>query len=416
MVFLTLVKIKNLMKINPFLILGITKNATPAQTKLNFRQKLIDARNNDELRAKVCLSYDIIVNKTYYYECEENTYKINDSINNVGIALYYYCVIGDSASIYNIIENEPKLLFYKDPLKRSLLYIAARNGHVNICDYLINKGIDVNEIQGTGSTPLHGAAYYGQTNVVNLLINYGAKTNIKNEYNHYPIDEAMTKEIKDLLKKSEEDPIINLYKSLLSKNIAKSLIPISYKGNIVSKKLICKINNLPKQYKIKEVIDDWIPAWHGTKFTSLESIAEIGLKPAGGILKNGKELQVCVRHIGRKVVINKIQDWANGIFVSPSIFYCSHPAYAKEIISNNEQWKIFVEVRVKPNSFIVHESTCPKYVPKNGEPKMLEYRIPAENEGDVQVVSLTFVKSEFFGKVNNYSEGQFLRINNNQIY
>ena len=79
----------------------------------------------------------------------------------------------------------------------------------------------------------------------------------------------MTKEIKDLLKKSEEDPILNLYNSLLSKNIAKLLIPISFKGNIVSKKIVCKINNLPEQYKIKEVIDDWIPAWHGTKFACL---------------------------------------------------------------------------------------------------------------------------------------------------
>ena len=416
MVLLKLVKIKNSMKVNPFLILGITKNETPAQTKLKFRQKIIEAMNNDELRAKVCLAYDIIVNKAYYCECEENTYKINDSINNVEQALYYYCVIGDSLSVYNIIENNPKLLFYKDPLKRSLLYIAARNGHVNICDYLINKGIDVNDIQGTGSTPLHGAAYYGQTNVVNLLINYGAKTNIKNEFGHYPKDEAMTKEIKDLLKKSEEDPIINLYNSLLSKNIAKLLIPISFKVNVVSKKIVCKINKLPKQYKIEEVIDEWIPAWHGTKFTCLESIAEIGLKPAGGILKNGSELKVCVSHIGREVVIDKIPDWANGIFVSPSIFYCSHPAYAKEITSNNEQWKIFVEVRVKPDSYIEHASTCPKYVPKNDEPKMLEYRVSAENERDVQVVSLTFVKSDFFGKVKNYSEGQFLGINNKQIY
>ena len=40
----------------------------------------------------------------------------------------------------------------------------------------------VNEIQKTGSTPLHGAAYYGQTNVVKLLLSYGAKTNIKNNF------------------------------------------------------------------------------------------------------------------------------------------------------------------------------------------------------------------------------------------
>lgn len=173
---------------------------------------------------------------------------------------------------------------------------------------------------------------------------------------------------------------------------------------------------MPENYTIREVQDYWISAWHGTKYNCLESIAEIGLKPAGGILKDGSENQVCVSHIGRQVVIDEIPDWANGIFVSPSIFYCSHPAYAKEITSNNEQWKVFVEVRVKPDSYIVHGSTCPKYVPKKGEPEKLEYRVAAENESDVQVVSLSFVKSEFFSKVNNYSEGEFLEINNNQIY
>ena len=78
------------------------------------------------------------------------------------------------------IEHDPNLLYYNVPLKRSLLYIAARNGHANICVYLINKGLDVNEIQSTGSTPLHGAVYYGQTKVVKILIVYGAQTNIKN--------------------------------------------------------------------------------------------------------------------------------------------------------------------------------------------------------------------------------------------
>ena len=78
------------------------------------------------------------------------------------------------------IERDEDLLEFKDPLGRNLLYIAARNGHMGICEYLINKGINVNEVQKTGSTALHGAVYYGQINVVKILLNYGAKTNIKN--------------------------------------------------------------------------------------------------------------------------------------------------------------------------------------------------------------------------------------------
>ena len=145
---------------------------------------------------------------------------------------------------------------------------------------------------------------------------------------------------------------------------------------------------------------------HGTNFTCLESLAEIGLKPAGGTLKNGAELKVCISHIGREKVVDKIPDWANGIFVSPSIFYCGYPAYAKEISSKNETYRILVEARVKPNSYYARRSTCPKYIPKNGEPQNLEYRIDAKDETEVQVVSLTFVKNEFFEKAKNFSEGE----------
>jgi len=398
MVVISCVKIKMPTKVNPFLTLGIAKDESHAGTKHKFREKMIEARNNDELRAKICFAYDVIVNKDYYYECEKNTYKIKNDKK----AVYYYCVIGDCFSLMEEIESHPNLLYYKDPLKRSLLYIAARNGHANICVYLINKGLDVNGIQSTGSTPLHGAVYYGQVNVAKILIVYGAQTNIKNKYGNLPKDEAMTKEIKDLLKESEKDPIEELYKKLIKKSLAISLIPIYIKGKIVAKKILCKLNN------IAEVDNDWITAWHGTNFKNLESIVEIGLKPPGGKLKSGEEIQVCVSHISRVLTINNIHDWANGIFVSPSIFYSGSSAYAKEISCNNEQWKVLVEVKVKPNSYYEGKSTCSNYVPKNGEPEMLEYRIEPKNENDVQVYSLTFVRKNFFEKAKNYSEGDFL--------
>ena len=171
------------------------------------------------------------------------------------------------------------------------------------------------------------------------------------------------------------------------------------------------MHNLPEQYKSIDIENTWITAWHGTNFKNLESIAEIGLKPPGALLKDGKETQVCVSHIARDKTVDNIPDWANGIFVSPSIFYCAHPAYSKQIISKNEQYKVFVELRVKPFIYYRRESTCPSYVLKKGEPKKLEYRIAPENEKEVQVFSLTFVKNEFFEKTQNYIDGIILRKN-----
>ena len=400
------------MKINPYLVLGISKDTTPAQTKKIFRKKMSEARNNDELRAKICFAYDIIVNKKYYEECENDMYILRLGAQKINIiSAYHYTVIGDFLDLMEEIEKNQKLLYFKDPLERNLLYIAARNGHVNICEYLINKGINVNELQKDGSTPLHGAAYYGQTNVVKLLLSYGAKTNIKNNFGHLPIDEAISEEIKNILIEGEKDPILKLYQTLISKNIAKKLIPISSQENIIAKKIVCNLINLPNEYKLEEVESEWLTAWHGTNFGVLESIAEIGLKPAGGLNKKGEEIEVCFSHIQRDRTVDKIKDWANGIFVSPSIFYCSYDAYAKEICCDNELYKVLVEVRVKPNSFKEHKSTCPKYKPKNGEPKMLEYRIEPTKEKDVQVYSLTFVKKEFLGTIKEYKQGEIFNKN-----
>jgi ankyrin repeat protein len=165
-------------KINPYLVLGIKKNSTHSETKKKFREKMIEARNDDPLRAKICLAYDIIVNNDFYFTNGNDIYQIKDILSKKEINVYYNVIIGNFFSVIKLIEKNNNLLYFKDPLKRNLLYLAARNGHTNICEYLINKGLEINDIQGSGSTPLHGAVYYGQTNVVKLLLNYGAKTNI----------------------------------------------------------------------------------------------------------------------------------------------------------------------------------------------------------------------------------------------
>ena len=54
------------LSINPYLTLGIKKGASKSETKIKFREKLNAAMNDDELRAKICFAYDIIVNNSFY--------------------------------------------------------------------------------------------------------------------------------------------------------------------------------------------------------------------------------------------------------------------------------------------------------------------------------------------------------------
>ena len=57
--------------------------------------------------------------------------------------------------------------------------------------------IEPNKTKKTKNTPFHDAAYYGQISNVDLLLNYSAKTRVKNIVGNTPIDETYSGKIKD---------------------------------------------------------------------------------------------------------------------------------------------------------------------------------------------------------------------------
>ena len=52
------------------------------------------------------------------------------------------------------------------------LHIAADNGLVELCQYLISLGADVHETDGFGYTPLHIAVASNHVNVCKYVISY----------------------------------------------------------------------------------------------------------------------------------------------------------------------------------------------------------------------------------------------------
>ena len=138
-------------------------------------------------------------------------------------------MVGDLNSLKSEINYNKSLLNLKDGLNRSLLYLSARNGYFNLTEFLIKKGININEVQKDGSTALHGAAYYGQELVIQLLIEHGININIKNRFGSTAADEARTSAIRELILKSQEDRIINLYQQLYSKELVSNIVIIKKK-------------------------------------------------------------------------------------------------------------------------------------------------------------------------------------------
>jgi len=53
------------------------------------------------------------------------------------------------------------------------LYLACKNGNVELCDWLIENGSDITKVTSENKTPLHTASFCGQLDVVKLLIKVG---------------------------------------------------------------------------------------------------------------------------------------------------------------------------------------------------------------------------------------------------
>jgi len=62
------------------------------------------------------------------------------------------------------------------------LHMASAKGHVEVAKALIEKGLNVNEIDGTLDyfTPLHTATKFGQIEIIKLLLDKGADVNAPN--------------------------------------------------------------------------------------------------------------------------------------------------------------------------------------------------------------------------------------------
>lgn len=211
-------------ELNPYEILNLPENTKPQRTK-----KALLKNPQREIRVKACLSYDIICNKNNYIK-SGNKYKTKRKDH------WYYVLVGDLDSLQKLIENNKSLLYEKDALGRTLLYLAARNGYYNIVEYLLKIGSNINEAQNnSGSTALHGAAFYEQEHIVQLLLEYGANTKLKNKEGALPSDDAFTISIKDNILNSEKDEISIFCNDLIRKGFARKLELAKYNEEIIGK-------------------------------------------------------------------------------------------------------------------------------------------------------------------------------------
>ncbi|CAF3565286.1 unnamed protein product [Rotaria sp. Silwood1] len=131
-------------------------------------------------------------------------------------------------------------------------------------------------------------------------------------------------------------------------------------------------------------------AYHGTTIGVIRSILMDGLVMPSTVVSSG--IRVCppAHHIPRGEDAYGIKDFANGIFISPSIYYCSDPCYAVTFSHNDECLIAVLECSVKSGSYDTFPCTVKGYQPHPDDNiDAIEWRLT--NPAAIEIISILFI-------------------------
>ena len=97
--------------------------------------------------------------------------------------IYHLCIAGDASAVLAKIAADPTLLEAHNSDGWTPLHLAAFFGQVELANVLIDRGADVNarSTNSMKNTPLHAAAAGGNVQAVDLLLKRGADANATQE-------------------------------------------------------------------------------------------------------------------------------------------------------------------------------------------------------------------------------------------
>jgi ankyrin repeat protein len=103
------------------------------------------------------------------------------------VSLFAATQRGDTAAMEQLLQAGTRVDTVQEGSAWSPLTCAARFGHVEAVERLLDRGADVNYVAGYFGTPLANAAYSGKPNLIRLLILRGADPNRADASRYTPL-------------------------------------------------------------------------------------------------------------------------------------------------------------------------------------------------------------------------------------
>lgn len=149
-------------------------------------------------------------------------------------------------------------------------------------------------------------------------------------------------------------------------------------------------------------------AYHGTTIGVIRSILADGLVMPGTVVSQGKRISPPKNHIPRGRKAFGVDDFADAVFLSPSVHYSSDLTYAVPFSHDDQQLLPVLECSVPTKSYSVYRSTVLTYVARPGDDiNAIEWRISDPEKVVINAVlfiptvdSLTDVGRERMAKIN----------------
>ncbi|KAF7269229.1 ankyrin repeat domain-containing protein 39 [Rhynchophorus ferrugineus] len=115
--------------------------------------------------------------------------------------IWFAAQSGDYDRVKKLINTKKYEVDQKDSAGYTALHYASRNGHLEICRYLIESGANIDGRTRSGqATALHRACTAGKLDIVDFLLSHNADLNLKDADGRTALDRATVSNRQDICK------------------------------------------------------------------------------------------------------------------------------------------------------------------------------------------------------------------------